>query len=592
MLIFAPEATDPGRLEDCARKMYRDYMTAVGQNLLTTVKAYGDPAGRLSSVTLPNGVVVSYGYDRNSNVTSLTYKTSGGTTLGTLTYGYDADDQRVSVGGSFARTNLPTTAQSLSYNPDNSLKTLGSVTVQNDDNGDITCMVSSPCPQFSYDARGHLQQAGTGVAAVDFSYDALGRRNQLTTAVTNTTYQYDGLNIAQTWFNGFTGQASTYLSGLGLDELFSFTFWNGVTNTNDSVLRDPLNSAVAVTDSSQALQDQYTYDPYGNTSDSGGSSANPFQFTGRENDGNGLYYMRGRYYAPAIGRFISRDPAGFAGGFNLYEYAGDDPVDFSDPTGDWVAIGPGLGCGGDCYGAWSGPDSIAIPHGFVGVPSISQLAPIPNINGFDIQQGRQTNGGLGEPLAQADEDEDENPLSPQGWAEREIDENIQTVEILSEMGRPEWAHSPGGFVNWLTGMYPDPANPPLSQAQADAVVREARKLGVRCATGRGASQNEVGHAAFKCWELCEDGSSGCSQRLSIAIRETAIMNLLILNGASYPTCSPNHHYRGTDRKVPTYCDALPRDHEINQLFRWFLEEGGESGVVHESFKSTALCQTL
>ena len=47
MLIFAPEATDPGRLEDCARKMYRDYMTAVGQNLLTTVKAYGDPAGRL-----------------------------------------------------------------------------------------------------------------------------------------------------------------------------------------------------------------------------------------------------------------------------------------------------------------------------------------------------------------------------------------------------------------------------------------------------------------------------------------------------------------------------------------------------------------
>ena len=116
-------------------------------------------------------------------MTSLTYKTSGGTTLGTLTYGYDADDQRISVGGSFARTNLPTTAQSLSYNPDNSLKKLGSVTVQNDNNGDITCMVSSPCPQFSYDARGHLQQAGTGVATVDFSYDALGRRYQLATAV-------------------------------------------------------------------------------------------------------------------------------------------------------------------------------------------------------------------------------------------------------------------------------------------------------------------------------------------------------------------------------------------------------------------------
>jgi len=43
--------------------------------------------------------------------------------------------------------------------------------------------------------------------------------------------------------------------------------------------------------------------------------------------------MRHRYYLPAIGRFISRDPIGLAGGLNLYAYANDDPVDFSDPTG-------------------------------------------------------------------------------------------------------------------------------------------------------------------------------------------------------------------------------------------------------------------
>ena len=368
---------------------YADKLTSVSQNGATTAKAYTDPAGRLKTVTLPNGVAVTHGYDKDSNVTSLTY---GG--LGTLTYGYDADDQRTSVGGSFARTNLPTTAQTFSYNPDNSLQKLGSVTVQNDNNGDITCMVSSPCPQFSYDARGHLQQAGTGVATVDFSYDALGRRNQLTTAVTNTTYQYDGLNIAETWFDGLTGQASTYLSGLGLDELFSFTFWNGVTNTNDSVLRDPLNSTVAVTDSSQALQDQYTYDPYGNTSDSGGSSGNPFQFTGRENDGNGLYYMRGRYYAPAIGRFISRDPAGFAGGFNLYAYADDSPTNVSDPMGlDPCDCNPGPSRGPNPTGpiGTSGWYGIGVGPGGA---QLDRVAPIPNINGFDIQQGRQTNGGL------------------------------------------------------------------------------------------------------------------------------------------------------------------------------------------------------
>ena len=397
---------------------YADKLTSVSQNGATTTKAYTDPAGRLKTVTLPNGVAVTHGYDKDSNVSSLTY---GG--LGTLTYGYDADDQRTSVGGSFARTNLPTTAQTFSYNPDNSLQKLGSVTVQNDNNGDITCMVSSPCPQFSYDARGHLQQAGTGVATVDFSYDALGRRNQLTTAFTNITYQYDDLNIAETWFNGLTGQASTYLGGLGLDELFSFTFLNGTTNTTDSLLRDPLNSAVAVTDSSQALQDQYTYDPYGNTSDSGGSSANPFQFTGRENDDNGLYYMRGRYYSPAIGRFISRDPAGFAGGFNLYEYAGDRPTNVTDPTG---LDGFCAECGGN-PNEDTGP---AIPHGFVGVPSISQLAPVPNINGFDIQQGRRTNGGL----LVAEEEDEEPEVVEENFALQRIFQGLNPV--IPEGGIP------------------------------------------------------------------------------------------------------------------------------------------------------------
>ena len=199
-------------------------------------------------------MVVSYGYDRNSNVTSLTYKHST-TTLGNLTYGYDGDDQRTSVGGSYARTNLPTTAQSFSYNPDNSVKTLGSVTVQNHDNGDITCMVSSPCPQFSYDVRGHLQQAGTGVATVDFSYDALGRRYQVATAFTNITCQYDDLNIAETWFNGLTGQASTYLAGLGLDDFFGVSTKTAAAALGESSARRA-QSTIAITEPVGNILDQ------------------------------------------------------------------------------------------------------------------------------------------------------------------------------------------------------------------------------------------------------------------------------------------------------------------------------------------------
>jgi RHS repeat-associated protein len=90
--------------------------------------------------------------------------------------------------------------------------------------------------------------------------------------------------------------------GVGLDELFNS---NGA-GSNETFLRDALNSTVAVTSSSESVLDQPIYDPYGNTSDS-----EAFGFTGREIDGNGgFYFMRAGYYDGAIARFISRDPSG------------------------------------------------------------------------------------------------------------------------------------------------------------------------------------------------------------------------------------------------------------------------------------------
>jgi RHS repeat-associated protein len=47
----------------------------------------------------------------------------------------------------------------------------------------------------------------------------------------------------------------------------------------------------------------------------------------------GLYYVRARWYDPSLGRFMSEDPAGFAGGVNPYTFADDDPIDGIDPSG-------------------------------------------------------------------------------------------------------------------------------------------------------------------------------------------------------------------------------------------------------------------
>ncbi len=54
----------------------------------------------------------------------------------------------------------------------------------------------------------------------------------------------------------------------------------------------------------------------------------------------GLYYMRARYYDPEVGRFISEDPIGFAGGdVNLYAYVSGNPINYVDPLGLWQYLG-------------------------------------------------------------------------------------------------------------------------------------------------------------------------------------------------------------------------------------------------------------
>jgi RHS repeat-associated protein len=56
----------------------------------------------------------------------------------------------------------------------------------------------------------------------------------------------------------------------------------------------------------------------------------------------GLYYNMARYYDPRIGRYISSDPIGLAGGLNPYLYARANPLRYIDPSGL-------IGWGGDPF---------------------------------------------------------------------------------------------------------------------------------------------------------------------------------------------------------------------------------------------------
>jgi RHS repeat-associated protein len=99
-------------------------------------------------------------------------------------------------------------------------------------------------------------------------------------------------------------------------------------------ITDALGSTLALTDSSGSTLASYEYDPFGNTTVASGSSANSYEYTGRENDGTGLQFNRARNYSPTLQRFISEDPIGMLGsGSNLYAYVGNNPISFGDPFG-------------------------------------------------------------------------------------------------------------------------------------------------------------------------------------------------------------------------------------------------------------------
>lgn len=296
-------------------------ITGVTQGTNSVALSY-DTSGRRANLTLPNGVVVEYGYSRGSQLTSLKYK-KGTQLLGDLTYEYDAAGRRTKVGGSYSRIGLPQPLTSATYNAANQLTQRSGTNLTYDANGNLT---SDGTNTYTWNARNKLVSISGGVSAT-FAYDAFGRRTGKTIGGQTTEYLYDGLNAVQEKTGG--AASATMLVG-GVDEVFSRTTSAGT----QSLIGDGLGTTLALLDAAGAEQTRYTYDPFGAVTQTGAANNNPSKFTGREDDGTGLYYYRARYYSPQQQRFISGDPIGFAGGGpNLYAYVGNSPGNYTDPSG-------------------------------------------------------------------------------------------------------------------------------------------------------------------------------------------------------------------------------------------------------------------
>ena len=280
---------------------------------------------------MPNGIVVEYGYDAASRVTSITYKQNGTTVIGDLTYEYDKAGNRTKIGGSWARTGMPEPITTTSYDAANRQLTFGDKTLTYDDNGNLQSITdSNGATLYSWNARNQLVGISGPTVNASFVYDGIGRREKKTINGSLTEFLYDALNPVQE-SSGVTVLANL-LTGLGLDEYFTNT--DVAAGTTQTLLTDAIGSVLAITNSTGAVQTEYIYEPFGRTSVTGASMTNSFQFTGRENDGNDIYHYRGRLFHTWLHRFISEDPLQLSG----------DSINFYKLIGDYVIVHPVFVC--------------------------------------------------------------------------------------------------------------------------------------------------------------------------------------------------------------------------------------------------------
>jgi len=176
------------------------------------------------------------------------------------------------------------------------------------------------------------------------AYDALDNRVGQTQGTNVTTFVINpNTGLPQVLMRIKNGVTDYYIYGPGL--LYQITETVAATNTL-TYHYDYRGSTVALTDDSGNVADRFEYSLYATMTYRSGTDDVPFLFNGRygvQTDGNGLLYMRARYYNPYLCRFINPDPIGFSGGMNFYAYADGNPVSLMDPfgldAGYWTGVG-------------------------------------------------------------------------------------------------------------------------------------------------------------------------------------------------------------------------------------------------------------
>ena len=216
---------------------------------------------------------------------------------------------------------------------------------------------------YQYDANGNLTNDGrmayfwndenrlvavhsakTGAMMQENRYDGLGRRREKiehgADGITTNRYLYQnwlvlavtdgGGNVQEAYTLGadMSGGISGSAGGIG-GILASTKDGNSVFNHFDYN-----GNIVQVSSNDQIQLAKYTYSPFGEVLLKEGAFVSRFQFSSKEHEtSTGLTYFGYRFYSPALGRWINRDPLKERGGLNLHAFINNRSINYVDALG-------------------------------------------------------------------------------------------------------------------------------------------------------------------------------------------------------------------------------------------------------------------